>query len=449
MPTLPTERAAHDRGPLVALLAMVAAYAAGYGWMAWERFATFHSMFDMSYYMRLVWGLAHGRPDLPLVGARHFLGLHLEPILFPLAWLHGQGAPLAPLLLGVQTLAAALVAVPAFRLAARHLGSPCFGLVGAGLALLYPTVTVATLHDFHPVTLALPLLLATVDALDEDRLLRAAAFGIAALACREDVALQLACLALAQAVLRSGRARMLACAASGLLVAYFAIYVFIVQPPLVPPTGSWNLHFAPIAGVDIRSGADLLRAFALHPAAFLSHLTTWDRLVYALLLLAPLGFLGLLAPRFLAGALPVFVLNLLSDFPRVRTVEAHYATTIAPFVIGASLVGAGKLREILAGRGRLALPAALLALVTASHVLWGGSPLAVLSPKWRDTGLAEPANVAAIREAIRAVPKDASVSAHPNILAHLSERPRPIWLPDHTDGLPVDRVITLTPEPGR
>jgi uncharacterized membrane protein len=441
--------AARGRGPLVALAVMVAAYAAGYGWMAWQRFAAFHSTLDTSYYLRLVWGLAHGRSDLPLVNARHFLGLHLEPILFPLALLHGLGVPLAPLLLGAQTLAAALVAVPAFRLAQRHLGSPRLGLAGALAALLYPTITVATLHDFHPVTLAVPLLLAAVDALDEDRLRRAAAFALVALACREDVALQLAFLALAVAVGRKGRARALACAASAALVAYFAIYVLVVQPPLVPPAGSWSLHFAPVGGVEIRSGADLLRAAASHPAAFLAHLATLDRLSYAPMLLWPLGFLGLLAPRFLLCALPVFLINLLSDFPRVRAVEAHYATTIAPFVIGASLIGAGRLRGLLAGRGRLAIPAAMLALVTASHVLWGGSPLALASPKWRTTSFAEPANAAAIREAIRSVPGDASVSAHPNILAHLSERPRPVWLPDYTDGLPVDRVIAIVPERGR
>ena len=52
----------------------------------------------MSYYLRLCWGLAHSYYDLPLVQSPHILGLHLEPILLPLALLNRLGVPLVPLL---------------------------------------------------------------------------------------------------------------------------------------------------------------------------------------------------------------------------------------------------------------------------------------------------------------------------------------------------------------
>ena len=85
----------------------------------------------------------------------------------------------------------ALLAWPAWKLGQRHLGERAAPWAAAA-ALLYPTVTVATLHDFHPVTLALAPLLAFIDALDQGRLRRALLLGALALACREDIALQLA-----------------------------------------------------------------------------------------------------------------------------------------------------------------------------------------------------------------------------------------------------------------
>src|SRR6266567_4296604 len=83
--------------------------------------SSYHSRsLDMAYYVRLVWGLGHGFVDNPVVGATNLLGLHLEPILLPLAAL-GRLVPVAPLLLGAQALGAAAAVFPAHALARRHL----------------------------------------------------------------------------------------------------------------------------------------------------------------------------------------------------------------------------------------------------------------------------------------------------------------------------------------
>jgi uncharacterized membrane protein len=441
------------RAPFYALTALAAAYASFYGALAWRRYATFHADVDLGYYVRLVWGLAHGHYDMPLVHASSILGLHLEPILLPVAAAHALGAPIVPMLLGLQALAVALLALPAYRLASRHLGSPWLGVLGALCALLYPTITVATLHDFHPVTLALPLLLGVVDALDERALKRALLLGGLALACREDIALQLFCLAALEGLRRRGRERLAALGLAALLIAYFAVYVFAIQPRFVPSAGSYGLHFASIGGVAIHSAVDLVRAALAHPLLLLGNLATVDRLLFPLLLLWPFALLGALAPRLLVGALPIFCINLLSDFPRVRTIEAHYTTAIAPFVIGASFAGAGRLKAWVDDTGRdrlrrvfrIVLPALLVAFVTAAHALYGGSPLSRWSIKWQSAGFVDPPNGGAIRAALAAVPDGASVSVHASILAHVADRPRAIWPPDFTDGLPVEHAIAIVP----
>lgn len=439
---------ATSRRALAALPALVAGYALFYSVLSLLRFETFHAQIDMSYYLRLVWGLGHGHYDLPLVQAPHVLGLHLEPVLLPLALLSALGVPVAPVLLVLQAAAVALLAWPAYRLARRHLPAPG-GAEGAALpaallALLYPTVTVATLHDFHPVTLALAPLLGVIDALDEGARRRALWLGAVALGCREDIALQLALLCAVEAPRLQGpggaRRRCMLLAAG--LLGYFAAYVFWLQPRFLPAAGSYGLHFQELGGAAARSGRDVALFALRHPLRFLGHLGGGGRLLYPVTLLWPVAFLPLLAPRYLLAALPVAAINLLSDFPRVRTIEAHYATGLVPFVVGPAILGLGRAVGWLRRRGPepLARAPLLLYLLLAllAHERHGASPLAWHSARFRRADFVPGAGFAETRAAVRSVPAGASVAARPGPLAHLAERPRAISPPEYDDGRPVD-----------
>ena len=467
----------HDRPPLGAnaagapdtpqryfLVVLIVGYAGLYFLLDWRRYQSFHAQIDLSYYLRLCWGVTHGYLDLPLVQAPHVLGLHLEPVLLPLALLGAVGVPLVPLLLGVQALAVALVAWPAWQLGRRYLG-PAAAPLCALAALLYPTVTVATLHDFHPVTLALFPLLAFVAALDAGRLRQALLWGTVALLCREDIALQLALGLLAYALpwgrgsgpgVQSPRLRLLMLALAALLVAYFLTYIAVIQPRYLPKFGSYGLHFSGIPlgkGESIRSGRDMLLMLARHPLALIGILASRERLGYVAQLLWPVGFLALLAPRALAGALPVLMINFLSSFPRVRTIESHYTTAMVPFIFAAAVIGTGQLRIYIGrrwldspARGRLdvgrVLAAGLLVLTAAAHVLHGGSPLAVLGTRFSWSQFSDEGDAPQVRAAIAQVPPLASVAARPGPLAHLCQRPRAISPPDYDDGQPVEVILT-------
>ncbi len=436
----------------------ILAYAVFYTALCWQRFATFHAQIDMSYYLRLIWGIAHGHYDLPLVQARNILGLHLEPVVIPLALVErllGGFVPLAFVLLFGQALAVSLLAWPVYRLGQRHLnlgGSGRIGgLLAAGLALLYPTVSVATLHDFHPVTLALAPLLATVDALDEKRLGRAFLFGALALLCREDIALQLLCLFFAHAIfggpiapLFNTARRRLGFAALLLgLGLYFFGYVLWIQPRYLPTSGSYGLHFGKM-GENVRSGRDLLGALLRHPGDLLPLLIDGERWRYLLLLLWPMGFLPLLSPRVLAGGLPILGINLLSSFPRVLRLESHYTTALVPFVVGAGLIGAGRLCVLWRARQMHLLPGigALLFFASVSaHIFHGGSPLAFFGERFSWNLFRDGKNAALLRQAVANVPADASVAARPGPLSHLALRQRVISPPEYDDGQPVDVIL--------
>lgn len=464
LPPHPPSRSADQtaRGRLL-LAVLVVAYAATYGVLCWRRFATFHAQIDFSYYLRLIWGLAHGHADLPLVQAKNVLGLHAEPVVLPLALLARLGVPLPPLLLGVQALAVALVAWPAYRLGQRHV-SPWLkaplprysgGIIAALLALLYPTVTVATLHDFHPVTMALAPLLAVVDALDERALGRALWLALLALFCREDIALQLACLFSGFALLptrRSGLSlqhRLMLLSVCVALLAYCMLYLLWIQPRYVPKLGSYQLHFQRIAqalGTPIASSRDLVLAALRHPLRTLWFFADRERLLYPLIVVWPVAGLALVAPLSLLGALPIVAINFLSGFPNVLRLESHYTTAIVPFVLAAAIVGLGRaLQALQPSQAPTWRQPALLVLVflaaTSAHVWHGGSPLALRSARFRAALFFDGENADQLRSQIASVPAAASVAARPGPLAHVVQRPRAISPPEYDDGQPVDVVI--------
>lgn len=416
------------------------AYALGYAWLSLARFFTFHGQIDLSYYVRIVWGLGHGQYDVPLVQSPHLIGLHLEPILLPLAGLSRLGVPIAPLLLVTQAVLVALWPLPVYRMAQRHLGCSWRALSLSLCCFLYPTVTVATLHDVHPVTMALPLLAAWLDALDEGKDGRALGFGLLALMCREDIALQQALVLLWLAVTQPARRWPLASLAL-LLVLYFGVYIVVIQPHFLPKLGSYGLHFAS-EGAKVSSGRELLWLLLRHPLRVVLPLLTWDRLGYVLSLLWPLLGLPLLGSRFVVGTLPIVGINFLSSFPRVRTIESHYSTALVPFLVMATVIALGRLRAHRDRRWLTALSVGTLLACLLSHVFHGGSPLALRSSRYAHELFAPASDHASLAARIAAVPAQASVAARPGPLAHLADRPRVISPPEYDDGQPVDVVLT-------
>src|SRR5262245_1404167 len=274
----------------------------------------------MAYYIRIIWGLKEGEWDVPVVGAPHFLGLHLEPGLLVVAGLARMHIPIAPMLLALQAIAAGAAIFPAARLARRRL-SPLVGDSWAFLAALsiylVPTVTRCLDYDFHPTTVAILPLMGFIDAVDEGEWRKGWIWFAIALSLREDIGLQGAAVALTLLVFpqRPGdRLQALFLTIVGL--GWFFGYVLYVQPRFLPPVGSYDLHFARFAG-EGAGAAGVLRAAAHDPAALGRHLASEGRPLYLLWLLLPVACLPLVAPRWLAGALPLVAINLLSDVPGV------------------------------------------------------------------------------------------------------------------------------------
>ena len=365
-----------------------ASFAALFGALAILRHRAFGSgRFDLGNMTQAVWSTAHG--DVLSVTDVHGeqvsrLGSHFDPILAALAplWLLW---PSPELLLVFQAVAVALGALPVFWLARAHL---VWDRPAAALALaylLYPPVQWLTVSDFHPVALACPLLLFGWWFLDQRRLLPFAACAAAAVATKEHVGLAVAGMGIWYAIRYRLRTGTVIAAAAGLAAVVAAVVV-------VP-------HYAAAGTSAFESRYD-------DPGL-------GDRdLSYVAALLLPLGLLPLAAPLALVAAIPELALNVLSSTVTQTSVKTHYAATIVPPLLAATVYAVEQLGE------RLAYAAAGAALLGAI----------ALGPIGRIDVEAGP-HEAAARRALALVPDGAAVSATNALGAHLSARRRSFSFP--------------------
>ena len=401
------------------LWAAMAAYAAGFAALSVLRHEAFETgRFDLGNMVQAVWSTAHGH--LLQVTNLHDaqisrLAAHVDPILVvfaPLWWIW----PSPSLLLTAQALAVALGALPLFWLARKHTGSERAAL-GFSLAyLLFPATEWMTLNEFHPVSLACPLLLFAIWYLDEDRLLPFACFAALAALTREEVPLVIAGLGIWYAI---GRRRWLAggtIAAAG--VAASAIAIQVVIPHFHGAESSFYGRYDAVGG----SAAGIVEKVFTDPGRLLSVAFDHRGTHYLINLLLPMAALALLAPLLLVALIPELALNLLSSVDAQSSIHYHYVAAEIPILFAAAAIGAGKL-------GRWAGTAGTLVVLTAILGNYWLGPI----PLWRfvpggQTFQAKSAHISRhdriAARMLKLISATAPVTATNSLGAHLSERKR-------------------------
>ncbi len=397
--------------------------------------------FDVGNLTQAVWSTAHG-DLLSVTGLRgqqfSRLGAHFDPIVAafaPLWWLW----PDPSLLLVAQAGAVATGAAPVYLLGRRHLGSD-WAAAGFALAyLLHPATQWLVLDDFHPVSLATPLLLWAFWFLDGGRLLPFAA--TAGLACltKEQIGLVVAAMGVWYALRPGGRRAGVAIAVVGTVVSLVAVSV--VVPHFAPGGGS------PFAGrYDAVGGSPggMLETAVTDPGAIVAATTDGRDVAYLGDLLLPLLGLPLLAPLAALTALPELVLNLLSDTRTQTSIHFHYTAGALPGLLVASILGAARLRRRFAWARRPEGRAIVLATLVGG-ILLGPLPVWACVPLGSELGAREHVvggHAAVAARALRLVPDGAAVSATNTLGAHLSERRRVFSFPvlGEADWVAVDRT---------
>jgi len=400
---------------MLVLGAMVAIYVGVFGALTWQqhrRFGTFG--FDLGIYDQGIWLLSRFSEPFVTVRGLNYFGHHVNVVtlLFVPFYRFGAGPEF---LLAVQTVWMAAGAVPLWLLARDRLGDPWIALVPAAAYLLYPSLQWMNWWHFHPDTLAItPLAFAWLFATRG----RWRGFWISvvfALAAKEDAALAVVVLGLL--VARRGHRRV-GLTAAVVAASWFALATRVIIPRANGGLGPFYTEFFPGFGDSL---AEIAWNIVRHPSRL------WDLATaggvrsprtYYWQLLAPVGFLPLLAPGVAAVALPQLVVNVASGHGYTHDIRFHYSAIVTAGLFLATVEGLGRLRP---RRLRTVALGALVVTSLLANVRWSPSPLGphLDDGTWARRDL--PVH-AAMRAAVGAVPAKAGVSATWALVPHLTHR---------------------------
>ena len=320
---------------------------------------------------------------------------HVEPIFAPLSlvfWLWDD----VRALLVLQSFVLAIGALPVFWLARQSFAGFKFpgsrfqvsyrprppetrntepetaswlALLFAFVYLLFPALQAANLTEFHAIPLAVPFILFAFCFAERGQWGRFAIACILLMAVKEEAALlafMLGLYAIVQSPIAKRRSPIAnrqsqithyalrithssRGLAAGILVAVLALTWFVVATFVIIPR-----HAAPVYGDAAsvyfqrygelgNSVADILRSLVTRPGLVWRTVSEPLRLRYLMELLAPVGFLALLAPEILLLGTPLLAANLLSSYAAQYSGQFHYSAPLVPYVVVAAIVGSARL----------------------------------------------------------------------------------------------------------
>lgn len=323
------------RRPLLLVAGLALAAAALTSWLSLRRYAAYNSgMLDLGNMAQAIASVTRGQPLVftYVDGATSRLAFHVELAYVLFAPFYAIWPDPRLLLIG-QAVLYASGALPAYFLAARRLEHAPSAALLATAYLAYPVALTAVLFDFHGDTLAMPILLWAIDALDR-RAWRSYALWLAlALSCKFYVAAPVALMGLV--IWRWGppdqrRAGLITAAVA---CAYGAAAFFVIRPLFT--TAETSSAHRGLSYLSFYFGR--LQELAL---------STLPRLLSAAVVFGPALLLALPGWRWLLPALPLTLAALLSTGPGgAYDYRYHHYAVAVPFIIAAMIDGAARRRQ--------------------------------------------------------------------------------------------------------
>jgi uncharacterized membrane protein len=328
----------------VLLILVTSGYIAWMGYQTVLRYDSFKATaFDLGNYDQAIWNTVHGHlfavtnRGQDWYGPPTRLGMHFEPILLPISLLYFV-VPDARTLLILQTVGLASGALPVFLLTRKFV--PKLPLAAPAMAagyLLNSGVIGLNIFDFHPVSLAAPLLLYAILALSYRRTGWFLLACLLAASCKEDVPFAIALLGLL-VIWKYKQPRLgIFLFLAGMCWGIIAFKVII--PHFYPGGNNYLYRYAALGSTPEEIFFNVLT----HPWLPFTTYVTLDRFYYLANLARSTGFLVLLAPEWLLGGLFSLAVNLLSSDDKIYSGVFHYNAPIIPFMVLASIHGLARL----------------------------------------------------------------------------------------------------------
>ncbi len=399
-----------------------------YGWLSIARYQGYNAgMLDLGNISQAIVSVNRGQPLVytsPDGNASRLAG-HVELIYYLVALAMTVWSDPRVLLI-LQAILTVSAAVAVYRMAQRRLPSLTSFWFAVGY-LLFPTAVAAILFDFHGDTLAMPLLLWMLDALDDRAWFRFWILLLLSLICKFYIAAPVFLLGLTLLTARSApfelendpSRRNLGIAICAVTATYLLIIMLGVRPFFSNATSGGSRAYA---------------SFYFGAVSSIGVAGVLDRVINLLAVLMPTAFLWWHARWTAAPGFAIIGPALLSTGPGAAYAWSyhHYAAAV-PFLVAASVVGAARMVERtknsrLRQRDASAVGLLFLGASLLFHIWLNDTPLGITF--WRAErgyGLDPSAYGRTSRDAVKdrwlaAVPDDAPVAASNFLAPHLFRR---------------------------
>lgn len=295
------------------------------------RHALFHSTaYDLAIFDQAIYLISQNQTPFSSLMAINILGDHTAFIFYPLALLY-KIYPDVHWLLFVQAISLALGAWPSWSLARQAGLNERKSIAVAAVYLLYPVVFNVNLFDFHPEVIALPAILAAILAARLDKIFWfCAAIGLI-LSCKAVLSLTVMMMGVWLLLFEKKRNY-------GLIAIFFGAAWFLIATQVIVPYFNQGKQHAGVGRYQYlgKSVFEIAINLVIKPQLIAGRVFSADTFGYLILLFLPV--IWWLSPRHLSpliGALPVLVMNILSDIEAQRDLIHQYSMPIFPFLLTA------------------------------------------------------------------------------------------------------------------
>jgi uncharacterized membrane protein len=406
-------------GPALTLVAAAVAFAWTLHADLQRLYGMTSSAWDLAYDQQVIWNVSIGQGFYSSFARANFLGIHFELIFVVLAAVEKFWAsPVVLLIFSSAGLAATGPAAYLFlkaMLPSDRAESRWLALALAAPIPFWAAIQEAARDFFHPENMALAIALLAAWAGIRGHRVAMWVLCVLVLTCKEDQVYTVGVIGL-------------------LMAAYGAPDIKKHWRFIVYLAGAWFLIGTGIVQQHLRNGGYTDFAYygwlVLHPSAtgVIAAILNPAALLVVAGIIASMGVLPLLAPRWLLLAIPPYLANVLSSHKPQNVLDLHYALLLLfPFIVAGG-VGARNLLERRTFRPQLALLVMLPALVIALGT--GRLPPALAANPWL---YSRPDTLDELRTATAVIPASAPVSADDGLAVWLANRHTINDFPDKLD----------------
>lgn len=293
------------------------------------RHALFQSTaLDLAVFDQWVYLVSQGLPPISSFFGFYILGDHAAFILYPIALLY-KIYPDVHWLFAIQAIALASGAAPIYALSLQSGLSIAYARAMALAYLLYPALfNINFFTDFRPEAIAVPALLWAMWAGISGRTWQLTVNVAIALSCKDTLSFTVIALGIWLWLIQHRRLYGLGCIFIGTV--WYLITIGYLVPMLRSGQAGGVVFYRSLGN----SPTEIIWNIITNPGLILGKFLVPDTLFYYLLLILPV-ILGLHWRKVMAilPALPMLLLNILSDYWAQRDLIHHYSLLIFPFII--------------------------------------------------------------------------------------------------------------------